>query len=147
LSEYGKYFLTSADGIIQPGINVAKELRIIKADKGVLGLDFGIGWYPVTHSFKMIHEPHEHDYAQISAFIPGDIAQSGKLDAEMESYIAGEKHIITDTTVVVIPGGVVQCPQYINRIGKPFIFNNIYFTIHRVESRNKQINRNYKIIP
>jgi hypothetical protein len=137
MSKYGKYFLTKADGIIQKGMNVAIEHKIIKADKGVLGPDFGIGWHPVTRPFKMVAEAHKHDYAQILAFIPGDITQLEKLDAEIEFYMDGEKHIITETTVVHIPGGVVHCPLYINRVGKPFLFNNMYFTAEYVAEKVK----------
>ena len=126
-SENSKYFLTEADGIIQPGMNEAIEHPIIKADNGLLGPDFGIGWHPVTRPFKMVEEAHRHDYAQILAFIPGDITELNELDAEIEFYLDGEKHIINKTTVVHIPGGMVHCPLYINRVGRPFLFNNMYF--------------------
>ena len=122
-----QYFLTESDGIIQPGMNEAIEHPIIKADNGLLGPDFGIGWHPVTRPFKMVEESHKHDYGQILAFIPGDITSLGELDAEIEFYLDGEKHIINKTTVVHIPGGMVHCPLYINRVGKPFLFNNMYF--------------------
>ena len=49
-------------------------------------------------------------------------------DAEIELYLEGEKHIIEKTTIVYIPGGMMHCPLYINRVGKPFLFNNMYFT-------------------
>lgn len=61
MSKYSQYFLTKADGIIQKGMNVAVEHKIIKADNGVLGLDFGTGWHPVTRPFKMVKEAHKHD--------------------------------------------------------------------------------------
>ena len=127
MSKNDKYFLTEANGIIQPGMNEAIEHSIIKADNGLLGPDFGIGWHPVTRPFKMVEESHKHDYAQILAFIPGDITKLGELDAEIEFYLDGEKHIITKTTVIHIPGGMVHCPLYINRVGTPFLFNNMYF--------------------
>ena len=126
-SENLEYFLTEADGIIQPGMNEAVEYPIVKADNGLLGPDFGIGWHPITRPFKMVEESHRHDYAQILAFLPGDITSLGELDAEIEFYLDGEKHIINKTTVVHIPGGMVHCPLYINRVGKPFLFNNMYF--------------------
>ncbi len=137
MSKYDRYFLTEVNGIIQPGMNVAIEHPIIKADKGLLGPDFGIGWHPVTRAFKMIDESHKHDYAQILAFIPGDITNLGELDAEVEFYMGGEKHIITKTTVVFIPGGVVHCPLYIKRVGKPFLFNNMYFTAEYIAEKVK----------
>ena len=122
-----RYFLTEADGIIQPGMNEAVEHPIVKADNGLLGPDFGIGWHPITRPFKMVEESHRHDYAQILAFLPGDISSLGELDAEIEFYLDGEKHIINKTTVVHIPGGMIHCPLYINRVGRPFLFNNMYF--------------------
>ena len=126
-SKNSKYFFTEADGIIQPGMNEAVEYPIVKADNGLLGPDFGIGWHPVTRPFKMVEESHRHDYAQILAFLPGDITNLGELDAEIEFYLDGEEHIINKTTVVHIPGGMIHCPLYINRVGKPFLFNNMYF--------------------
>ena len=122
-----KYFLTEEDGIIQPGMNEAIIHCIVKADGGLLGPDFGIGWHPVTQPFNMVEEAHKHDYAQILAFLPGDITNLGELDAEIEFYLDGEKHVINKTTVVHIPGGIVHCPLYIKRVGKPFLFNNMYF--------------------
>lgn len=137
MSKYSKCFLTKADGIIQKATNVAIEHPLIKADNGVLGPDFGTRWQPVTRPFKMVEDAHRHDYAQILAFIPGDITQLGKLDAEIEFYMAGEKHLITETTVVLIPRGVVHCPLYINRVGKPFLFNNMYFAAEYVSEKVK----------
>ena len=52
MSKNDKYFLTEANGIIQPGMNEAIEHSIIKADNGLLGPDFGIGWHPVTRPLR-----------------------------------------------------------------------------------------------
>jgi hypothetical protein len=133
--KYDKYFLTEKNGIIQPGMNKAVVYPIVKADMGLLGPDFGIGWHPITKPFKMIDESHKHDYGQVLAFIPGDITKMGELDAEIEFYLDGEKHIITRTTVVHIPGGMIHCPLYINRVGKPFLFNNMYFTAEYIAEK------------
>ncbi|MGD0794001.1 MAG: hypothetical protein ABR958_00205 [Dehalococcoidales bacterium] len=126
MGKYDKYFYSKAQGITGPSRPEIKGTSIL-VDKGKLG-DFGIGWVPIFKPFKMVPEGHKHDYAQILAFIGGNLSDVFDFDAEIELYVGGEKHIINQTTVVYVPGGVMHCPLYFNRVGKPLLFNNMYFT-------------------
>ena len=125
MGKYDKYFYSgkSISGPARPEIKGSTIL----VDKGRLG-DFGIGWVPIFEPFKMVPEGHKHEYAQILAFIGGNLSDVFDFDAEIELYVGGEKHIITQTTVVYVPGGVMHCPLYFNKVGKPLLFNNMYFT-------------------
>jgi hypothetical protein len=127
MGKYDKNFYTKADGIQGPIIIPEIEYATIMVDKGKLG-DFGISWAPVTHPFTMVDSAHKHDYAQILAFVSNNLEDMFDFDAEVELYLEGEKHVINQTTVVYIPGGTMHCPLYIKRVGKPFLFNNMYFT-------------------
>jgi hypothetical protein len=111
------------------GPNTHPELGVdsIAVDKGKVG-DFGVNWEPVTRPIKMVESSHKHAYPQILSFIGSNLANIWDFDAEVELWIGGEKHIITETTVVYIPGNVVHCPLYFNRIGKPIMFTNMYLT-------------------
>jgi hypothetical protein len=127
MGTYDKYFYTKAEGILGPVLHPEIELPTIKVDRGKLG-EFGISWEPITHPFKMMTSSHRHDYAQILAFVGNDLNNMFDFDAEIELYLEGEKYIIDKTTVVYIPGGMLHCPISITRVGKPFLFNNMYFT-------------------
>ena len=76
----------------------------------------------------MVDSSHKHDYGQILAFVSNNLENMFDFDAEIELYLEGEKHIINQTTIVYIPGGMMHCPLNIKRVGKPFLFNNMYFT-------------------
>jgi hypothetical protein len=127
MGQFDKYFFTKADGIIGPAVHPEAKEPVIKVDKGKLG-QFGISWEPVTHPFIMVKEPHKHDYGQILAFISSNLNDLSDFDAEIHLWLEGEKHIITQTTIVNVPGGMVHCPLHIVYVGKPFLFNNMYFT-------------------
>lgn len=121
-----KYFYTRKDGIIGPVLHPEIKEQTIKVDKGKLG-EFGISWEPITHPFEMIGYSHHHPYAQILAFTSNNLKDLFDFDAEIELYLDHEKHIINESTVVYIPGGMSHCPLRILRVGKPFLFNNMYF--------------------
>lgn len=127
MGQYDQYFFTEAEGIYGPVLHPEITLPTIKVDKGKLG-NFGISWEPIVHPFKMVGTPHKHDYGQILAFVGNNLENMFDFDAEIELYLEGEKHVITKTTIVNIPGGMMHCPLIITRVGKPFLFNNMYFT-------------------
>lgn len=127
MAKFDKYFFTKEEGILASKLHPELELPTIKVDKGKLG-EFGVSWAAITHPFTMIDSSHKHDYAQILAFIGNNLEDMFEFDAEIELYLEGEKHAINKTTIVYIPGGMMHCPLYIKRVGKPFLFNNMYFT-------------------
>jgi hypothetical protein len=127
MGQFDKLFFTRADGIIGPATHPEVKEQSIKVDKGKLG-QFGVNWEPVTRAFQMVKEPHKHEYGQILAFISSNMYDLFDFDAEIHLWLEGEKHIITETTIINVPGGMVHCPLHIVRVGKPFLFNNMYFT-------------------
>jgi hypothetical protein len=137
MGQYDKCFITKADGIVGPVQHPEIKEQTIKVDKGKLG-QFGISWEPVTRPFKMVTEPHKHAYGQILAFISNNLNDLFDFDAELHLWLEGEKHVITQTTIVNIPGGMIHCPLHIVRVGKPFLFNNMYFT---AEYKSEKVNK------
>ncbi|HJX11920.1 MAG TPA: hypothetical protein VJ377_00145 [Dehalococcoidales bacterium] len=127
MGKYDRYFYTEKDGITGPILHPEIKEKTIKVDKGKLG-EFGISWEPIMHPFTMIDHSHKHDYGQILAFVSNNLKDLFDFDAEIEFHLGGEKHIITESTIVYIPGGTLHCPLIIRRVGKPFLFNNMYFT-------------------
>ena len=72
----------------------------------------------------MAPEPHSHDFDQFLHFYGGNSLDIKDFDAEVEFTIGeeGEKHIITETTVVHIPKGLLHCPLEFKRVDKPILF-------------------------
>jgi len=64
-------------------------------------------------------EPHAHDYDEIIAFIGTDNNNPYDLGAEVELYLEDEKHVITKTSLVFVPAGLVHCPLTFVRVDRP----------------------------
>lgn len=80
--------------------------------------------------------PHSHDFDQFLHFYGADASNVREFKAEVELYIGreGEKHIITATTIVHIPKGMIHCPLNFKRVDKPIIFMNVPLTPEYIRS-------------
>lgn len=78
----------------------------------------------------MVKEAHAHDFDQFLHFYNADPMHMREFDAEVEIFLGeeGEKHIISEPTVLHIPKGMMHCPLNFKRINKPVIFMNIALT-------------------
>ena len=92
--------------------------------------NFSLLWNCVTEPYMMAEEPHSHDFDQFLHFYGADSMDISSFDAEVEFSLGeeGEKHIITETTVVHIPKGMIHCPLYFKVVNKPVIFMNVALT-------------------
>jgi quercetin dioxygenase-like cupin family protein len=62
---------------------------------------------------------HEHDFDEYLIFLgtnPDDVFDLG---GEVELWLGGEKHILTETCAVFIPAGLKHTPVYFRRIDRP----------------------------
>jgi hypothetical protein len=103
--------------IIEPVIHFDGE-------KDGAGVNYCLSRTLVAKPFKMIKEPHKHDFDQIVFFLGTNPQNDKEFDAEIEFYLGDEqeKHIITTHTVVYIPKGLTHGPLNFKRIGKPVEF-------------------------
>ena len=74
---------------------------------------------------------HNHDFDEIIGLIGSIKNQPRDLGGEVEFWMGGEKHIITNTCLIFIPQGVEHCPLIFRRIDSPiFMFeagnNTVY---------------------
>jgi hypothetical protein len=71
--------------------------------------------------------PHKHPEAEILFFIGGNPADP--LDFRAEIHIAlgdeWEKHVITTTSVVCIPGEFTHCPVMVMKVEQPILFGAV----------------------
>ncbi len=73
-------------------------------------------------------KPHVHQHDELLFFIGADTNDLSQLGAECEMYMGkeGERHVITEPTVVVQPKGFPHCPLVVTKMEKPFIFSVVY---------------------
>jgi len=65
---------------------------------------------------------HSHPHAEYLIFLGTDPEDLFDLGGEVEFWVGGEKHIITKSCAVFIPGEVEHCPLYFHRVDRPFMF-------------------------
>ena len=123
--KYGKYFFKKPieDGKFAP--------RLIFYSKNYVGeKDFSLIWNCITEPYFMAKEPHSHDFDQFLHFYGANSQNITDFDAEVELSLGdeGEKHIITQATVVHIPKGLIHCPLNFKVVHKPVIFMNVALT-------------------
>ena len=124
-NKYGKYFFEKpiADGRFAP--------RLVFYSKNYVGeKDFSVIWNCITEPFLMAKDPHSHDFDQFLHFYGANSLNITDFDAEVELSLGeeGEKHIITESTVVHIPKGLIHCPLNFKVVNKPVIFMNVALT-------------------
>ena len=102
----------------------------IVSHEGEFGADVCMGYHCLANAEYKAERPHIHDYHELLCFIGGDPTNIGEFGAEIEICLGEEqdKHIITSTTVVSIPPGLVHCPLRVNRLDKPVVFLEISLT-------------------
>ena len=67
-------------------------------------------------------KPHSHPFDEYLIFLGTNPEDLFDLGGEVEFWVGGEKHIITKSCAVFVPGGIDHCPLYIHRVGRPFMF-------------------------
>ena len=126
-SKYGQYFINSP---ITPG-KFCPRLVFFSRNYEVAGeKNYSVLWNCITESFLMVAEPHSHDFDQFLHFYGANSLDITDFDAEVEISLGeeGEKHIITEPTVLHIPEGMIHCPLNFKVVNKPIIFMNVALT-------------------
>lgn len=124
-SKYGQYVIKNpiAEGRFAP--------RLVFYSSNHFGdKPFSLLWNCITEPLLMVEKPHAHDFDQFLHFYGANSLNITEFDAEVELSLGeeGEKHIISETTVVHIPEGVIHCPLNFKVVNKPIIFMNVALT-------------------
>lgn len=128
-TKFGKYF--NSDVLHEspkfPGLWDISSTRHLK--------DFGGGHLTVdciliTQAFRMVTQPHKHEFPQYLHFFSSSSDDQRLFDAEIEMTLGedevhGEKHIITRPTALYIPAGLYHGPLNFKVINKPVLFIDI----------------------
>lgn len=93
--------------------------------------------FPVEQTLMCITEPlemkaqlHAHDYDQLLYFIGSNPRNLYDFDAEIEITLGEEKEkqVITTSSIVYIPKGMLHCPINFKLVNKPIIFMHLSFS-------------------
>jgi len=91
-----------------------------------------------TSPSDAVSKPHSHPHDEYLIFLGTDPEDQFDLKGEVEFRMGGEKHIITKSCAVFIPGGIEHCPLYFHRVDRPFMFIS---TSNEVGYRHEEDNK------
>jgi len=125
--KYGKYFFKNP---IFPGKFTDRLIFYSRQHPEVGEKNFSVLWNCITEPYFMVKDAHAHDFDQFLHFFSADSMHMKEFDAVVEMSLGeeGEKHIITEPTVLHIPKNTVHCPLNFKIVNKPVIFMNIALT-------------------
>jgi hypothetical protein len=84
-------------------------------------------------------EAHKHDFDEIWTFYGSNPEDPENLNGEVEIYLDGEKQIITKSSLVFIPAGLIHAPMFVRKVDRPILHFVCGYTksfIVRVDARN-----------
>ena len=76
-------------------------------------------WYSKVPERDPIFMEHVHDEDELIGFFGSDPDDPSNLNGEIEFTIDGEKHLLTKSSIIFAPAGVVHNPMRILRVDKP----------------------------
>ena len=125
--KYGKYFFKNP---VMQGKFCPRLIFFSRQHKEVGEKNFSVLWNCVTEPFLMVNDPHSHDFDQFLHFYGANSMDITEFDAEIEMSLGeeGEKHIITEPTVLHIPKDTIHSPLNFKVVNKPVIFMNVALT-------------------
>jgi hypothetical protein len=128
-SKYGKYIITELKQgaraeVHQQGPNAGKDhTQVLYLDdeviKGAFYVESVWMWpgqfYPATAE----PESHAHDFDEVITFFGTNPDDPNDLCGEIEFWLEDEKHILTKSCMIFVPGGMKHCPLIIRRVDRP----------------------------
>jgi hypothetical protein len=81
------------------------------------------GWHPARprsdDSKAQVPAAHVHDYTEILGYFGSDPNNPQNLSGEIELWLDGEKHVLTESSIIYIPKGMKHGPIRIRYLDKP----------------------------
>lgn len=119
-SEYGKYIVTRPKAEMLKHNTSYTSLSVYVDDEVVPGAYYFMGnWILKPPPGGAPPEEHRHDFDEYLGFLgtnPDDVFDLG---GEIELWLGGEKHIITETCTIFVPAGLPHAPIYFRRVDRP----------------------------
>jgi len=75
--------------------------------------------WPATGSEEPAALAHSHDFKEVVAFFGTDFNNPRDLGGEVELWLDGEKHVMTQSFLAFIPAGMPHCPLYTRNVVSP----------------------------
>jgi hypothetical protein len=75
-----------------------------------------------TGTIELLEKAHSHLFDEYLMFLGINPDNQFELGGEVEFWLGGEQHMITQTCAVFVPGGLLHCPIYFRRVDRPFMF-------------------------
>ena len=131
-SKYAKYFITDTPPNPNHPQNRAKDSNVPWVNslyiseelggtvKGAFYLETNI--VTKTGTIELVSSSHSHPFDEYLVFMGTDPDDQFELGGEVEFWIGDEKHLITRTCAVFVPGGTAHCPLYFRKVDRPFMF-------------------------
>jgi mannose-6-phosphate isomerase-like protein (cupin superfamily) len=110
--------------------STVRGTRLLDLDQvpGAFYTDFAWLWSGSAKGNSVVE--HTHDFDEVIGFIgtKGGEKNPRDLGGEMEVWLGGEKHLITQSCLIFVPKGLKHCPIRFNRIDAPILFFSIGMT-------------------
>lgn len=139
--EYGKYFmqelklppLYSDPEVMKRYARFGRRIHWLDSNNMPGSFQMNTSWYfaptvnnsPDAPKTPFAMKPHVHDCDEVLGFYGSDPQDPYDLGGEVEIHINGEKHILTKSTLVYLPAGLVHLPLYVNKVDRPIFHFSI----------------------
>ena len=81
--------------------------------------------WPECSSDKPAAEAHKHDFLEVVTFFGTNWENPKELGGEVELWLDGDKHVMTQSFLAYIPAGMVHCPLIVRNVKRPIF----HFTV------------------
>jgi hypothetical protein len=124
--EYGKYIVQDLQEPVWFTDKMKEHYRtyarrILYIDKNVLPGSFQMNtsWFFAPTPENPALGEHVHAFDEIIGFYGSDPCNPYELGGEIVIHIEGEKHLLTRSSLIFIPGGMKHMPLSVNRVDRP----------------------------
>ena len=124
-TRYGRYIITEAFPRKFPprsGPPTAETTRVVSLDddmsKGAFYADFAWIWSGTT---TMAPKGHAHEWDEMIGIIGSDRDNPRQLGGEVTILLGDEEHLLTQSSLIFIPGGLTHCPLEFKDIKTPVL--------------------------
>jgi hypothetical protein len=130
-TKYGKYIVTDLKTDFTKEFNeeYAKwATRVLWMDNKVVegAFQMNISWYLKPQTENQSLPAHTHEPDEIIGFFGNNHEDPYDLGGEVEFWLEDEKHILTKSCLIFVPGGMKHCPLIIRRVDRPiFHFSTV----------------------
>lgn len=127
-SNYDKYLVPLP---VEKDSGLGSDLARFRGSDCFEGAPFYFVWHPIPvitgEPYRLIKDPHAHDFDQYLGFFAGDPMHLDDFHAEIELYLGEEKkkYMITKPVMVRVPKGLIHGPLIFVKVSKPLVFLDI----------------------